>query len=528
MGRPAAKTPRKTQDPRAFGVAPGLLYPVRLFSAALAFAQQSPSPSAVLARSLAPSLSLVACHFERDAWSAGEMSDLDLIGRTLSKRFIVRRLIGKGGMGAVYEVEHAFTKRVGALKLLHADFAASPDVVARFVNEASAAGHIGSAHIVESVDAGELDSGEPYLFMELLDGSPVSELIQARGQLRFDEAIEIAIQAADGLAAAHAAGIVHRDVKPENLFLCRGPSPFVKLLDFGISKFTAQRGDHRITREGSTLGTPYYMSPEQAVGERDLDHRTDVYSLGVVLYECVTGKTPFDAEALPGLVVKIYEGQYTPVSELRPDAPPDFDAVLGRAMARRQEDRFESMNAFRQALAAFRSAPLSLSSTLAAPGRPSDAPAADLFGETLAPAPISEAGMAPRIDTSPHIAIGQSVRVPSKASGRTRFTVLALAGVAGVAALWLVANGKSGAPAAEAPAVVPPATSVVTSSSAAPVAAPSVAPALAANRGDGATPSASSTPRPAAERPKPRPRASAEPAAPSRAHKDGLSETNPF
>jgi len=276
-----------------------------------------------------------------------------LIGRTLGAKFLVRHEIGHGGMGSVYEVEHVLTKRVGALKLLHPRRAAQSDVVARFVREASAASHIGNAHIVATYDAGELPSGEPYLFMELLEGSPISALIDARGRLPFELSREIVAQAAEGLAAAHVAGIVHRDVKPENLFLCEGQPPFVKVLDFGISKFAPGLSEqHQLTLDGSPMGSPHYMSPEQAVGKRDIDFRTDVYSLGVVLYECLTGEVPFSAESLIELGVKIFEGRYTPPSELVPELPLGLDALVARAMALEPSARFESMAELGSALRA--------------------------------------------------------------------------------------------------------------------------------------------------------------------------------
>jgi len=289
-----------------------------------------------------------------------------VIGQTLGDKYRVRRLIGSGGMGAVYEVEHTFTRRVGALKLLHQTYAGQSKVVERFIREASAAGRIGNAHIVETMDAGRFPSGEPYMFMELLTGSPVNDLVASRGRLQLGEAVEIAAQAAEGLAAAHAMGIVHRDIKPENLFLCAGDKPFIKILDFGISKFAPGDGEsYRLTAEGAALGTPYYMSPEQVLGSSNVDARTDVYSLGVVLYECLTGQVPFQADALPALSVKIHSGEYAPLSTLRHDVPRDLEAVVSRAMATDPEARFQSVAAFRDALLSCQTLPaVSLAPTL--------------------------------------------------------------------------------------------------------------------------------------------------------------------
>lgn len=287
-----------------------------------------------------------------------------LEGQTLGKKFLVRRMIGEGGMGAVYEAEHLVTKRSGALKLLHDSFVASSDIAERFLREASAAGRIGNSHIVETIDAGELPSGELYIFMELLSGRPLRDLLREKGRMPFEEARELLLQVADGLAAAHAVGIVHRDIKPDNLFLCAGARPFMKILDFGISKFAEQHNVARLTEQGATLGTPHYMSPEQVVSKRDIDARVDVYALGVVLYECVSGRVPFDADTLPALSVKIFEGQYAPASELVAGVPAGLDALLTRALARDPNQRFASVTDFAQALDDL-AVPSSSASTLA-------------------------------------------------------------------------------------------------------------------------------------------------------------------
>jgi serine/threonine-protein kinase len=259
-------------------------------------------------------------------------------GDVIAGKLQVIRRLGEGGMGAVYEVEHTITRHRRALKLLHAQYAQNPGVLARFLREASAAGRIGNEHIAETFDAGTLESGEPYLVMELLQGEPLSGVLQRRGgRLPLGELVDLVGQACEGIGAAHRKGIIHRDIKPDNLFVIeRDGRPFVKVLDFGISKFDASllgENGQPITREGTMLGTPYYMSPEQFRGEAGVDERADVYSLGVLLYECAAGVRPFDGATLPELMLRIAEGNPPSLAQLRPDLPPDFVQLVHRAFA---------------------------------------------------------------------------------------------------------------------------------------------------------------------------------------------------
>jgi len=257
---------------------------------------------------------------------------------------IVRRL-GEGGMGAVFEVEHELTHHRRALKLLHAELASMPSVVERFLREASAAGRIGNPHIVETFDAGLLESGEPYIVMELLQGKSLAEVIQETGPLDIGRACDVLIQACNAVHSAHAAGIIHRDLKPENLFLCAPNCSFVKILDFGISKFDEMKtGVEGLTMEGSPIGTPYYMSPEQIRGEKDVDTRTDVYALGVVLYECLTGLRPFESDNLLQLIHLVSRGVYKTACHVRPALPPGVDEVVAKAMALDRSQRYADAN----------------------------------------------------------------------------------------------------------------------------------------------------------------------------------------
>ncbi len=255
-------------------------------------------------------------------------------------------------MGAVYEIEHELTKHRRALKLLHKSMAAMPSVVERFLREASAAGRVGNPHIIETFDAGVLDTGEPYLVMEILRGEPLATRI-AQGPMQVADVVDLMGQAAAGVQAAHAAGIIHRDLKPDNLFVTDGGDgrPFVKLLDFGISKFDPTKtGGLQLTQEGAALGTPYYMPPEQIRGESNLDARADVYALGVILYECLAGVRPFEAETLAHLAILIHTGQPVPIAQLRGDLPPGFAALVHGAMATDRGQRTQTAAELRAAL----------------------------------------------------------------------------------------------------------------------------------------------------------------------------------
>ena len=254
------------------------------------------------------------------------------VGRVLSSRFRVLRLVASGGMASVYEAEDLAGGGTGALKLLRAHCRRQPDAVERLSREAAAATRISDPHIVRTLDAGKLSDGEPFVFMELLNGQSLERLLSQRGRLPIAEAVDIAAQAARGLRAAHTAGVLHRDIKPPNLFITAGESGRgrrVKLLDFGVSKLSDLVS---LTREGFALGTFSYMPPEQMMSAKRVDARADLYALGVVLYQCVTGRLPFMARSLHALMRAMEVEEYTRVSRLRPDAPPELDALIERSL----------------------------------------------------------------------------------------------------------------------------------------------------------------------------------------------------
>jgi eukaryotic-like serine/threonine-protein kinase len=275
-------------------------------------------------------------------------------GQVIDAKYRIVGLLGVGGMGAVYEGENSRIKRRVAIKVLHAATASSSQAVERFEREAQAAGRIGSDHILEVLDLGKLENGDHYMVMEFLDGETLGARIERAGGLAPREVAPLIRQALLGLQAAHAAGIVHRDLKPENIFICKakaGHADFVKLIDFGVSKFKNPPGSEMSkTRTGAVVGTPHYMSPEQAQGGRDIDHRSDLYSMGVILYQAVTGQVPFDGNTFNELLFKIVLSEPPSLRELRPDVDAAFEAITQKAMARDPAQRFASADEFVQAI----------------------------------------------------------------------------------------------------------------------------------------------------------------------------------
>ena len=277
-------------------------------------------------------------------------------GELIDGKVEVIRLLGQGGMGAVYAAQHRGTGRPVAVKVLRSEIAGDVDACARFVQEALACGRIRHPNVIDVLDAAST-GGRPYLVMELLEGETLAQRVARTGPLPVNEALDILEHVIAGVEAAHASGIVHRDLKPENVFLAHMPwgSTVVKVLDFGISKMVgvdslAQTG-LALTGVGTVLGTPYYMSPEQARGARDLDARTDVYALGAIAYYVLTGRPPFLADSYNGLLAQILLDDPAPITTLRPDVPPRVADLVARALTKKPDDRIASVAALRERVA---------------------------------------------------------------------------------------------------------------------------------------------------------------------------------
>jgi eukaryotic-like serine/threonine-protein kinase len=266
-------------------------------------------------------------------------------GDIIENKYRIVRLLGEGGMGAVFEGENTRIKRRVAIKVLHAAIAHDAGVARRFQQEAQAAGHIGNEHIIEVLDLGELSNGDHFMVMEYLDGETLTDRIKRLGRLSPEQALPLFRQILEGLGAAHDAGILHRDLKPDNIFILHekaGQKDFVKIIDFGISKFAPLAGEMKMTRTGTLMGTPYYMSPEQASGAREMNTQSDIYAVGVILYEALTGAVPFDAPTFNQLMFRIVLSEACPIERLAPDLNPAFASIVKKAMAREQTHRFES------------------------------------------------------------------------------------------------------------------------------------------------------------------------------------------
>ncbi|HKA89330.1 MAG TPA: serine/threonine-protein kinase [Haliangiales bacterium] len=276
-----------------------------------------------------------------------------LVGQKLAARYEILRKIGEGGMGAVYEARHLKIDKRVAVKVLLDKFIQKADVVARLEQEAKLASAIGHENIVDINDFGETDDGRTFVVMEFLEGESLAQQLQREGPLLPERAVGIARQVASALAAAHGKGIVHRDVKPENIFITRrGERDFVKVVDFGISKAMRppdlEEASPRLTQTGMVLGTPLYLSPEQARGEEQLDHRIDIYALGVILYEMLTGEVPFQGANYLAIISQILSQEPKPLAQARPDLgiSPALEQVVRRAMHKDRDQRYRTMAEF--------------------------------------------------------------------------------------------------------------------------------------------------------------------------------------
>ena len=279
--------------------------------------------------------------------------DDHLLGSIVAGRYTVMRLLGSGGMGRVYEAFDAAEQREVAMKVLHTDRVGSGPAVQRFMEEARVLSMLSHPNVVRLLDFGQDETGVVYLAMELLVGRDLGDHLAERRRLPWSEASEISLQLVRGLSAAHERGIVHRDLKPENVFLVDvpyGAAPKIKLLDFGIAK-DLQTRDARLTGEGSVFGTARYMSPEQASGS-PVDARADVYAVGILIYEMITGRPPFTGDDFMRTAHQHVTDPVPPLSQVAPDVPfhPLVEEVVMRALSKRPEDRFASMFDFEAAI----------------------------------------------------------------------------------------------------------------------------------------------------------------------------------
>mgnify|MGYP001765831078 CR=1 FL=1 len=382
-------------------------------------------------------------------------------GLTLDGRVLVGRMAAEGGMGVVYEGTNTKIGRKLAIKFLKSSISTNPQMLQRFENEARAAASIGHGNIVDILDMGATPRGVPFIVMEWLDGSDLGDVIDAATRLPPPLAVEIALQMLSALSAAHEKGIVHRDLKPENVFLKNEPggAVTVKIVDFGISRLGQVEGggELSVTRTGAVFGTPRYMAPEQARGLKTVDHRVDLYSVGVILYRMLTGALPFEADDYNNLIIAITTEDPVHVTKHGAPIPEGLDAAVMTAIEREPEARFQSASAFAEALLPFRSPvleSLSASSSISFPSigiasaparamtpagqsgaRESDPDRMTLKGDAHVPSSTGQIGGVESQSSIPSIPPG----VPA-ARGRVRGRLL----VAGVAGLFLVTTGVVG------------------------------------------------------------------------------------
>ena len=427
-------------------------------------------------------------------------------------KYQLTRLLGQGGMGSVWEGVHTSLGTRVAVKFIDADYADSLEARNRFVNEAKAAARLQSKHVVQVYDQGVMEDGRPYIVMEFLAGEPLDKKLEREGRLGPGETAQLIVHVSRALTKAHQAGIVHRDLKPENVFLVWDEEDHAnvgKVVDFGIAKFTdGGLTGSSATRTGSVLGTPHYMSPEQARGLRSVNFKSDIWSVGVIAYRCVVGRLPFDGEAVGDLLVKICTAPLPVPSQMVADLPPAFDAWFARCLSREPSERFESAAEMADQLCAALGVATGRgpmpSAMLGAPSTVGSNPHAAPSAETVqAPTPMPGIGPTPNtinsVTTHTHTA-----GVPTAGGRGALFAVLGVVGVLAIVGIgWgVMAAGGDDRPAEPAASAIPePPEETTPPAEPATTSEPEVAPAVASEDA-GAEPEPST--EPAETKPKPR------------------------
>ncbi|MFO0593605.1 MAG: serine/threonine-protein kinase [Polyangiaceae bacterium] len=469
-------------------------------------------------------------------------------GEILAGKYRVERVLGQGGMGVVVAAQHQALRQTVAVKLLLREAMERHDSVERFLREARAAVSIQSEHIARVLDVGTLDGGRPFMVMEYLVGQDLGEVLKSRGALPIPEAVDYVLQACEAIAEAHMLGIVHRDLKPANMFVTRRAdgSALVKVLDFGLSKVTkADSLEPSLTTANTVMGSPYYMSPEQVRSLKTIDARADIWALGVILYQLISNRRPFEEESLGALFVMIGAEPPAPLDQALPGVPPDLQHIVEKCLEKQPANRFQSVAELARALAPFatdgarisierilrtlsdnapltRRPPLESSSSVSL-DRPS-APSGNLVAATSSPrtstppAAIDESSKPPSQESMPGMSkslAGPAIEAASTTgrhakSGGSKValyvlaTVLAL--IAGAATVLLLMRGDAGGAAASgldatarptadvsrsATTAVPNVVPATATAAETTTAAPTAAPTTTATAGAAAAPSSS-------------------------------------
>jgi serine/threonine-protein kinase len=371
-------------------------------------------------------------------------------GTMLDDKYRVEELIAVGGMGAVYVGTHTKLRKRVAIKVLNPQLS-TPPMIERFHREAITASQIGHEGIAQVTDLGTSAAGEPFLVMELLEGESLAARLKATGALPIEVACELGCAILSPLGAAHRAGIIHRDLKPDNVFLVRqSRGEMVKLLDFGISRATGLEGEFRLTTTGLVLGTPYYMSPEQARGDNVVAPQSDVYSLGVMLYEMLIGRVPISGDNYNQLMYRVMMSEYTPPRQLRPEIPEALEQLIVHAMASDPAHRPASAEEFERALLGF-CRPTFRDNTI----ERISAQQMGGFSPVFTPPPMSKSGLGPpALGTAQTIAAGQATQTRSK-SRKGIIAIVALFLIAGGVTATVIATRSDELPATPATATTP-------------------------------------------------------------------------